>query len=852
MDFFKRFFRPPVQDGQKLLDLNKDVVRKYNYNTLKSFTLIYSIILFCLLIVSLFSNLYTRSIYRILFCAYLFNFSVIYLLCRFKENLIINNSKPFVYIFVFVLYTFDIIFNLLSLHDSPYTMFLCYLVIVPVIFIERRRNITIVNLFSWIFALALSFVFKTKYFFLIDLMNTTIAFVIGTIIGNTTRNSQLRYMDMKSHKMDKDLEVMKAKNEAKSTFLANMSHEIRTPINAMLGLNEMILRESTEKNVLHYAEDVKVSGKTLLSLVNDILDFSKIEANRMDIINGVYGLDAMINDLMNMLTPRARAKNLELNLIVDPTIPNSLYGDEIRIKQCIMNMLTNGIKYTNEGSVTFKVGWDSISEKSILLKIEVSDTGIGIKQEDIPKLFTAFRRIDEPQHRTVEGTGLGMSIVMGLLEKMGSTLYVKSEYGKGSRFWFNLQQEITSPIPIGNFQARIATLNEPQSKYKESFHAPNAHILVIDDMKINLNVIQGLLKKTQMKIDCVLSGEEALEKVKKNVYDVIFIDHRMPVMDGIETLHAMQKLPHNVSWNAPCIALTANAIAGAKELYLQEGFVDYLSKPVDYAKLEALLVSYIDKSKIQRVEETQSQEAEKQEETSSTQEYSLVDKASVADRIFFANCCKTAGMDARAAIANCGDVDVLKTAIAEYYRTIEEKSNLIEQYKNNHDWKNYTIQVHALKSSSRLIGATELSRLAAFLEQCGDKKLVTEIENKTPSLLKLYRSYKLNLKLVADMAGDADLEYQEKEKQEVNSASQKEIPPEPIEPTMEFDEETYKGVIEALKEFVQSGDFGSIKNVIGELKNYKIPESRKNFFAEIKEAANRESLDSLSNILIDE
>ncbi len=849
MDFFKRLFRLQGQDGQKLLDLNKDVVKKYNYNTLRSFTLIYSIILFGLLVISIFSNLYTRTIYRILFAAYFFNFSVIYLLCRLKKKILHDNSVPFVYIFIFVLYTFDIIFNLLSLHDSPYTMFLCYLVIIPVIFIERRRNLTLMNLIWWIFALVLSFLFKTKYFFLMDLMNTTIAFVIGTIIGNTTRNSQLRYMDMKSHKMDKDLEVMKAKNEAKSTFLANMSHEIRTPINAMLGLNEMIIRESTEKNILHYAEDVKVSGKTLLSLVNDILDFSKIEANRMDIINGVYSLDAMINDLMNMLTPRARAKNLELNLIVDPTIPNSLYGDEIRIKQCIMNMLTNGIKYTNEGSVTFKVGWDSISEKSILLKIEVTDTGIGIKEEDIPKLFTAFRRIDEPQHRTVEGTGLGMSIVMGLLEKMGSTLYVKSEYGKGSRFWFNLQQEITSPLPIGNFQARIATLNEVQPKYRETFHAPDASILVIDDMKINLSVIQGLLKKTQIKIDCVLSGEEALEKVKKNVYDVIFIDHRMPVMDGIETLHAMQRLPHNASWKAPCIALTANAIAGARELYLQEGFVDYLSKPVDYAKLESLLVSYIDKAKIQKVEDSSSVEEEKQESSSEPQEYSVADNASIADRIFFANCCKTAGMDARAAIANCGDIDVLKTAVAEYYRTIEEKSNLIELYKNRQDWKNYTIQVHALKSSSRLIGATELSRFAAFLEQCGDKKLVNEIENKTSDLLKLYRSYKLNLKLIADMAGDADLEFQKEESGKTDFAEEKEIPQ---EPTREFDGETYKAVIEALKEYAQSADFDSIKNVIGELKTYKIPESKKNFFAEILEAANKESLDSLSNILIDE
>jgi HPt (histidine-containing phosphotransfer) domain-containing protein len=282
---------------------------------------------------------------------------------------------------------------------------------------------------------------------------------------------------------------------------------------------------------------------------------------------------------------------------------------------------------------------------------------------------------------------------------------------------------------------------------------------------------------------------------------------------------------------------------------LQEGFVDYLSKPVDYLKLESLLVSYIDKAKIQKVEEKASPEQKEDDAEAKPSEYAVPNEVSVADKIFFANCCKTAGMDARAAIANCGDFDVLKTVIAEYYRTIEEKSNLIELYKNNRDWKNYTVQVHALKSSSRLIGAMELSRLAAYLEQCGDKKIITEIENKTPDLLKLYRSYKLNLKLVADMASDSDQEFQEKEEPKSAPVEEKEIPQ---EPTQIFDEATYKGVVEALKEYAQSADFDSIKNVIGELKAYKIPESKKNFFAEILEAANKESLDSLSNILIDE
>lgn len=841
-------------DSQKLLELNKDVVKNYNYNTLRSFTLIYGIVLSCLFVITFLPlNIYSRAIYKILFGAYLFNFSILYLLCRTQKKTIVNNIRAFVYIFIFVLFTFNLIFNLLHSQDLPHTMFLCYLVIVPIIFIDIQRNIVITMFSSWIIALAFSFAFKEKQIFLYDFMNTTICFVIGSFIGNSVRKSQLRYMDMKSHKIDKELEVTKAKSEAKSTFLANMSHEIRTPINAILGLNEMIIRESSERPIIQYAEDIKLSGKTLLSLINDILDFSKIEANKIDIINGSYSLDSMINDIVNMLNPRAKSKNLEFKVIVDPSTPNSLYGDEIRIKQCIINILTNGIKYTNEGSVTFKIGWDSISEKSMLLKVEVSDTGVGIKQEDFSKLFAAFKRIDEKSHRTVEGTGLGMSIVMGLLEKMGSSLYVKSEYGKGSKFWFNLQQEIISPLPIGDFQAKLNILNEPHEKYKETFHSPEARILVVDDMKINLNVIQGLLKKTQIQIDTVLSGEDALQSVQKNKYDVIFIDHKMPEMDGIETLHAMQKLASNVSRATPCVALTANAISGAREMYLREGFVDYLSKPVDYSKLEQLLKSYIPKEKILRVDNAQVQKENSFAENKKDEELLDNNVIPIADRLFFANCCKTPGMDARAAIANCGDIDVLKTAVAEYYRTIEEKASLIERYESENDWKNYTIQVHALKSSSRLIGALELSQLAAFLEQCGDKKSVTEIKNKTPELLKLYRGYKLNLKLIADMAGDADLEYQAAERQEEAFATVKDVAilgsEKQVEEIQDFDDNTFKDVMEALKEFIKSSDFKSIKNVIVELKNYDIPESKKKFFEGIEVAAEKEDLETLVNMM---
>ncbi len=396
------------------------------------------------------------------------------------------------------------------------------------------------------------------------------------------------------------LERAESADKAKSSFLANMSHEIRTPINAILGLNEMILRESGERETLGYAADIQTAGKTLLSLVNDILDFSKVEEGKMEILPAEYDLSLLINDLVNMIRTRAEDKGLRLEVQVQKDIPQILFGDEIRIRQCALNMLTNAVKYTEKGSVTLAVDYEETGENVILLKFRVTDTGIGLKPADMARLFAPFARIEESRNRSIEGTGLGMNITKNLLDLMNSELKVESVYGEGSTFSFALEQPVVRWVPIGEFTGRFETSAVRRKAYHEAFRAPQARILVVDDMPVNLTVIKGLLKKTQVKVETATSGYEAVEKASRQKYDVIFVDHMMPGMDGIETLGELKKLPG--SDTTSYIALTANAISGSREKYFEAGFSDYLPKPVDGQKLEVMLMDHLPPEKLQTSE----------------------------------------------------------------------------------------------------------------------------------------------------------------------------------------------------------------------------------------------------------
>lgn len=382
-------------------------------------------------------------------------------------------------------------------------------------------------------------------------------------------------------------------NHAKGTFLAHMSHEIRTPINAILGMDEMILRESAEGHIIEYAEDIKGAGELLLSLVNEILDLSKIESGKMEIIEVQYNISSLITDLVNMISIKAESEGLEFKVNMDKSLPAFLIGDDVRIRQILTNLLTNAIKYTHEGTVELTISGE-VKEQTAHLRFSVKDTGIGIKEENLKNLFEAYKRIEEGTNRYVEGTGLGLNITMSLLNMMGSKLQVESTYGQGSEFYFELQQQIAENCSVATIE-KESNKNIQQQKTESGFTAPNVRLLVVDDNRMNRKVFISLLKKTQMQIEEAESGYECIDKMKNTYYDIVFLDHMMPELDGMETLKRLKQLDDYPCKATPVIALTANAIVGAKKQYISAGFDDFLSKPIVYKELEELIMKYLKK-----------------------------------------------------------------------------------------------------------------------------------------------------------------------------------------------------------------------------------------------------------------
>ncbi|MBQ4232059.1 MAG: response regulator, partial [Lachnospiraceae bacterium] len=423
--------------------------------------------------------------------------------------------------------------------------------------------------------------------------------VIGSVFIN---GAEARYIEDDAIKKAKD-EADKA-NRAKSDFLANMSHEIRTPINAIMGMDEMILRDTKEKSTKEYANLIKKSSNALLVLINDILDFSKIEAGKMELVESEYSLSDTISDAINMVDIKLKQKNLQFDIDVDNNLPNRLYGDGPRLRQAIVNILNNAAKYTTEGSVTLKVTGELLF-KEVKLRISIIDTGIGIKKDDISKLFSNFERLDLKHNRTIEGTGLGLSLTQKLIGLMGGNIEVDSEFGVGSTFTINVPQAIASNEIIGDFYKRHEEHKEykDEIKKREFYIAPKAKVLAVDDNDMNLVVIKKLLRYTQIRVTTALSGAECLKLVERERFDVILLDHMMPVMDGLETLKKIRSMTDFPCESTPIVALTANAIVGSREKYLEAGFDDYMSKPVNGQKLEELLLKYIPSKKITFVSE---------------------------------------------------------------------------------------------------------------------------------------------------------------------------------------------------------------------------------------------------------
>ncbi len=492
-------------------------------------------------------------------------------------------------------------------------------------------------------------------------------------------------------------------NRAKSDFLANMSHEIRTPINAILGMNEMILRDPLSEEVPEYARNIDVAGGKLLELINSILDFSKIEDGKMEIIPARYHVGDALCYLESLIRERAQRKNLVFTVNVDPGIPSELNGDENRITQIIMNLLTNAVKYTHEGSVTLTVEEWERKEGNTLLYVEVRDTGIGIRKSDMHKLFESFERLDMVKNRNIEGTGLGMSIATRLLELMGSKMNVKSVYGEGSVFSFELWQKVENGTPLGDY--RSSAENREKSRRREStLYAPSARILVVDDTRMNLIVVQKLLKDTGIVFDTAQNGEEALKLAEGTPYDVILMDQRMPGMDGVETLKALQSSKNSMNEHTPVICLTADAIRGARDRYLAEGFTDYLTKPVNGRDLEEMLFRYLPKEKLENRPE---------------KEKAGKDEALLAEPLFRA--LKNEGVNIRQGFFYCGNSEELyREILAELIRDYPEREKKLERYYEAKDWENYKIVIHSLKSSTKVIGAEKLSALAAGAEAAAE------------------------------------------------------------------------------------------------------------------------------------
>jgi PAS domain S-box-containing protein len=563
--------------------------------------------------------------------------------------------------------------------------------------------------------------------------------VYYVFIEDITENRLAEEEKEKARNLAYALEQAEQANNSKSAFLSNMSHEIRTPITAILGMNEMIQRETDNSVILEYSENIRKAGVSLLGIISDILDFSKIENGKMTLENEEYSLSSLIVDLYNLVQFRAEAKGLELSFKVDPHLPSHLYGDEIRIKQIITNLLTNAVKYTDQGRVVFEISLKEKKKDFVSYEVSVTDTGIGIREEDIERLFEPFDRLDLKKTRSIEGTGLGLAITRQLLSLMDSELKVESQYEKGSRFSFVITQKVCDWISIGEFSPDAHADENAGNRSKHPlFTAPGLKILVVDDTPMNLQVIAGLLKRTRIHIDVATSGAECIEKFGLEHYDLVFLDYRMPVMNGIETLDALRKTYPDKFEKTPVISLTASAVSGDKEKMIRAGFTDYLSKPVNIDEMERMMIKYLPQDSVIIGGMTGGDNED--------------DELSKIPEIIFEH----PEIDPEKGIEYCGDAEDYMFAIETYEVSIDTKAQQIENNYKDGDLENLAINVHSLKSTSAAIGAMELSSKAKALEMAAKEKDMDKLSEGIPKLLASYRALK-------DILGEVLRNYENKE-----------------------------------------------------------------------------------------
>lgn len=609
----------------------------------------------------------------------------------------------------------------------------------------------------------------------------------------------------KEQLQQKNVELKAAMNAAQKAegardiFLANMSHELRTPINTILGLNELILRESQEETIKEYARDIRQAGNILLTLVSDILDFSKLEADRLDLNEGIYDVSSLLNDLINSVSVPLRRKRLDLKLEIAQDMPYKLQGDEIHIRQIISNLLSNAVKFTEKGRVTLYFQWKEITEDEIELNVIVKDTGIGIKEEDIPKLFRAFQRMDSTARSKNDRTGLGLAITKRLVEMMGGELSVQSVYGKGSAFSFHIRQKVVDRSPLGDFDKNYRESLRSIDDYHERFIAPMGRVLIVDDNAMNLAVAQGLLKGTRLQVDVASSGEECLELIKRKTYHVICMDHMMPVMDGVETLHAIRKLEGNPSRDIPVIALTANAVAGARELYLNEGFQDYLTKPIDADKFENMLIEYLPDNVVYLTHNTDISDAYEEEEADN--ELSIKESQLYLMGFNIRNGLKYMG----------GDRALYGKVLQDFHSILQEKEGALKDFLKKGDMPGYMIIVHSLKGNARNVGADDLADEAFELEKMAKAGQLEDVSVRSPILFSMMSAMRNSLKVYLDNEEKLEVKKEEEEAPKVEKIT----------------EDDWRKALQELADRLDDFDGETSIVKIRELKHYDRPESDK-------------------------